>query len=74
MEIAASRAATDSFENGERGLSGSAAFLKNWAAKRWYGSATSSQQSSTPRMRTAKSLSPARIGWTAASCSAASRS
>ena len=49
MEIAASRAATESSENGESGLSGSAAFLKNWAAKRWCGSATSSQPSSTPR-------------------------
>lgn len=74
MEIAASRAAAESSENGESGLSGSAAFLKNWAAKRWYGSATSSQPSSTPLTRTVRSPSPSSTGRTAAACSPAIRS
>lgn len=41
--MAASRGPSDSGEKGLSGLSGSAAFLKNWAANSWYGSAMSSQ-------------------------------
>ena len=51
----ASRASADSGENGDSGLVGSAAFLKNVPANSWYGAATATHEVSTPRSRAAKS-------------------
>ncbi len=70
----ASRAGVDSSLNGESGLDGSAAFLKNGAANSWFGSATSSQASSTPSSRSANDVVPASTSSAAAACSSWSRS